>query len=356
MSKLRNYTIAAALVAISIPHASHAIECGEPYTVVRGDSLSAIAARAYASASQYQILYSANADTIGPNPAFITVGMQLEIPCLQTRASTAPTDTVLRENDPQPEPTGERPILFVTATGWTPYTNEDQAQGGMLIEVVNAAMARLPEQQAYRIDFINDWGAHHEPLLSSTMYDFSIAWIQPDCSNADLQGNALFRCEKLAYSEPLFQEVANFYVNASAGVPASHSELVGKRLCRIDGWGEAVNLSLAGISMDMVEVSEPEPTPQACFEKVAAGEYDFLSFPVSTAGPVLAELGLEAEVVANDNLTVVTAIGAVTWHEHPRRDELLAMLNEGVKALKESGEWFQIVKRHLQEHRAQQSG
>lgn len=58
---------------------------GEPpkqktYTVVKGDSLWAIAKRTYGDGSQYTKIYNANKDTIGSNPSLIYPGQVLVLP------------------------------------------------------------------------------------------------------------------------------------------------------------------------------------------------------------------------------------------------------------------------------------
>lgn len=57
------------------------IACGTSYSVVGGDTLSKISLRSYESLL-YQPIYTANIDTIGPNPDRIFIGQSLSIPCL----------------------------------------------------------------------------------------------------------------------------------------------------------------------------------------------------------------------------------------------------------------------------------
>ena len=62
--------------------AAQQIECGSTYTVVRGDTLSKIAERAYGDQKTYQLIYNANAQVIGRNPGIIEIGHVYSIPCL----------------------------------------------------------------------------------------------------------------------------------------------------------------------------------------------------------------------------------------------------------------------------------
>lgn len=59
---------------------AQAITCGQPYSVMAGDTLSRIHFRAY-NTQGYTSLHVANRSVIGPNPNFIQIGQRLNIPC-----------------------------------------------------------------------------------------------------------------------------------------------------------------------------------------------------------------------------------------------------------------------------------
>ena len=52
----------------------------DTYTVKEGDTLSVIAKKIYGDESDYQKIYDANKDLIGPNPDLIKPGQELTIP------------------------------------------------------------------------------------------------------------------------------------------------------------------------------------------------------------------------------------------------------------------------------------
>lgn len=68
--------------------ATQAVQCGEPYTVVRGDSLSRLSLRAYGSLV-YQPIYTANVKEIGMNPDLIFIDQVFDIPCMSAGAVEA---------------------------------------------------------------------------------------------------------------------------------------------------------------------------------------------------------------------------------------------------------------------------
>ena len=156
------------LGAIGSP-ATAAPQCSEAYTVVAGDTLSKIARAAYQDPNLWPYIYgySANATTIGGDPGLISIGISLDMPpCPQTgqRAATAPI-----END-----RGLRTattVEVVTGTDYPPFTDQTWENGGMLTEVVDAALSMAEGTPDYSIDWINDWASHIDPLLERHKYD-----------------------------------------------------------------------------------------------------------------------------------------------------------------------------------------
>jgi LysM repeat protein len=59
------------------------------YIVVEGDTLGIIAKKFYGDSSKYMIIYEANKNVIGGNPASITPGMELTIPDISKSTSTS---------------------------------------------------------------------------------------------------------------------------------------------------------------------------------------------------------------------------------------------------------------------------
>ncbi|MEM1346845.1 MAG: peptidoglycan-binding protein [Pseudomonadota bacterium] len=333
---------------------AEAAACGEPYTVVRGDSLSVIAQRAYGDANNYQIIYSANAAAIGPNPALISVGMALAIPCLDApqEPSSADADAIrpVETTAQLPEPDA-RQIRVVVGTDWAPFTNEDQAQGGMITEIVNVALASADAKPDYKIDFINDWGAHLQPLISDHAYDFSLAWFRPNCDVVDRLGDgSKFRCNNLAWSEPLFEQLFGFYTRVDQPLPANYDDLMGTRICRPSGYA-IFQLEEEGLVPPNVELDRPS-SPAECFTGLAEGRYDVVALAVDTAEGAMVETGTRDLVRKNEAMDKVLTMHAVISNTHPRVDEYLAVLDNGIANIKGSQEWFAIVRRHLAEHRA----
>lgn len=346
--------VALGLTAMASTAQAQAAECGAPYTVRSGDSLSQIASDVYGSAGDFQIIYSANSAVIGSNPGIINIGIELQIPCLDDdvaeSTANAAAITEVRTTEAMAAPTIEM-IRVVAGGNWAPFLSEEQAQGGMLTEIVNVALENAEGSPDYRIDFINDWGAHLQPLVSDHRYDFSLAWFQPNCDIVDrLSDESKFRCNNLLWSETLFEQILGYYTRAGEPAPTSYADLFGKTVCRPAGYStfmlEENDLVEPNVTMAR------DDTPQGCFNGLAEGRYDVVALAVDTSDGVINSAGLTDQVVYNEPLSQVLTVHAVISNTNPNAEAYLAALDESVLEMKRSGEWFNIVRRHLSEFRA----
>ncbi len=347
--------LAAAFISTGTTATAQSVQCGTTYTVQSGDSLSKLAAEAYDDASAFQIIYSANADTVGPNPGIISVGMRLEVPCLgDTVASTAApiSQDVGVERLPFPN---EREIRVAQGSNWAPFANEAQEQGGMITEIANVALANSAGGTPYKIDFINDWGAHLTPLVTDHAYDFSLSWFKPNCDQiARLGEDSQFRCNNFDWTEPMFEQVFGYYTRASEPEVTRYSQLLGKVVCRPSGY--------ATFQLEENDLKEPNVTwvrpsdPNECFTALAAGDVDVVALAVDTADGAMVETGTTDQIRLNEALAQVLTIHGVISKNNPQGEAMLAEFNSGLNAIKETGEWFEIVRRHLTEFRAMTQG
>ena len=327
--------------------------CGSPYVVQRGDSLSLIAQRAYGAASYFQFIYSANSGVIGTNPGLILEGSVFQIPCLNALAPSSANPSLIRLEQTTgvlPAP-GARQIRVVVGTDWAPFTDEDQEQGGMATEVTNVALSLADGSPSYKIDFINDWGAHLQPLITDHAYDFSIAWFKPNCAVVDrLSDDSKFRCNNLDWSLPIFEQIIGYYTRIDHPRPSSHRDLFGQTICRPTGYATFMMEEKDLVEPNIVFES-PEKTTD-CFEGLVSGKYDAVVLATDTAEGAITKIGAKTKVAFHEHLSYVATMHAVIAKTNPRRQELLARLNSGIQRLKESGQWFQIVARHMAQHRA----
>ena len=248
-------------------------------------------------------------------------------------------------------PPGERAIRIVVGSDWAPFLHEDNEQGGMLTEIANVAMSQADGTSEYKIDFINEWGAHLQPLISDHAYDFSMAWFRPNCDVKEKLGEgSQFRCNILKWSEPMFEQLIGCYSRSADPATQSYADMKGKTICRPAG-----NSTFMMEENDLVEplitIVRPN-TVVDCFKGLVHGSIDAVVLATVTARGAITEIGAGDLVRLGENLGQIAALHAVISYNHPQADELLAVLDSGLTKIKNSGEWFNIVQRHLAAHRA----
>lgn len=351
----------AGIAALGAGPSVHAqsIACGQTYTVKRGDSLSQIARRVYGDVSGYAAIFNANSSRIGGDPSLIEVGMVLDIPCLDGSASTPSTADASKIRDAKTTnalpPPGERVIRILTAGNWAPFLDEDQEQGGMFIEIVNVAMKRADGRPKYKIDFINDWGAHLQPLLSDHAYDLGVAWFKPNCAVIDKLGDgSKFRCNNLDWSAPIFEQIVGYYTRADFPAPDSHAALFGSKVCRPAGYSTFM-LEERDLVAPNIEFLQPAG-PDEAFQMLLDGRCDVVALAIDVSEGAIARLGAAETVTLHDNLNQVAGLAVVISKTHPQGADILATFDDGLKKIKEDGTWFSIVQRHMAEHKARTAG
>lgn len=345
----------AVLIAAASSAQAQSIQCGQKYTVQAGDYLTRIAGAAYGDTSKFTFIYSANSETIGPNPGQILVGQRLMIPCLDAplQGSTANASAITNKDTTEaiPAPSGERPVRILTASGWAPFLDEEQEQGGMLTEIVNLAMENSDGKPAYKIDFINDDGAHLNPLLVDHAYDLSIGWSRPDCDDAaSLKDESLFRCNNLIYSDPIFEDVDGFYNLTTAPALTTYEELRGKSICRPEGYSIS-SLEKEGMAEPAVTIVRAD-TVNDCVAMVVEGKAEVALVSATAVDPYISSLPDPNILRLNEALNDVDILYTVTAKTNPRAEEIISEVNSGLRNIKDSGVWFETVRRHMTEFRA----
>ena len=123
------YILALVLTAVAWTLAggpAHAQSCGTTYKVKRGDSLSAIAYRAYRDGGQWSLIYYVNRKTIGRNPSRIGIGQRLRIPCQDGQTAAASSETT---EAPQlrASTSVKSDVKLLTADDYRPFTDRQRA-------------------------------------------------------------------------------------------------------------------------------------------------------------------------------------------------------------------------------------
>lgn len=360
-----------ALFATAQPDGANAqgtgkISCGGVYSVVRGDTLREIAIRAY-DAGNYQIIFSANRDILR-TPSVIEVAQQLFIPCLD--GSGPKTKQEFRraggEIDDGPvaqiasiQPLQEqatlqpfqRKIKFLTGSDFAPFTEEELPEGGMITELVKRSMGHADDQRPYRVTFVNDWGPHLDVLLPDGAFDLGFPWYKPDCTRIDrLSEGMKARCTGYDFSHPFYEVVIGYYANATGPLAraTSYDDFTGKVICRPRGYF-TFDLEQEGLSEPNVTMLAPQ-TPAECFQALRDGKADIATINVLVAERQIAELGIAGQTVELADLASIQTLHVLSPKTNPYGRAYLTLINKGLREMRESGEWFEVVSRHLADH------
>jgi len=357
--------------------AAQAQSACETYTIRSGDSLAAIAKRAYGDSNQYLAIFDANRSVIGSNPDLITVGMALQLPCSDGSAPAATMaaaaeasagsvtgafDSVMDASilqaasapasTPVAPPSGDfspfvEPIRFVTAGNYSPFTGPELPEGGMYTELVRTAIARSDDTRPIVVDFVDAWSVHLGELLPQGQYDMGFPWYLPDCTNLEpLNPSDRSRCTDYDHSDPFYEVVIGMYVLADNPLLNARTpeDAYGTTICRPAGYFQ-FDLAQAGLAANATIVT-PD-TPNECLELVMNGEADIYTINQLTGEDTISDMGLEGQVVELAALTTVQRLHVLTPKNNPLGKAEIAALNQGLRRMVESGEWFLIVSRHL---------
>lgn len=325
--------------------AEAAPKCSEGYSVQAGDTLSKIAQSAYQDPNLWPYIYGygRNATTIGGDPGLIRIGIALDLPPCPSAVQSAATAPIANDRGERTSAT----IEVVTATDYPPFTEQTWENGGMLTEIVDAALGMAGGSPEYSIDWVNDWSAHIDPLLERHKYDMGFPWFKPNCDNPeDLSDEDRKRCS-FHFSEPLFDMlIVLFKRSDDTRILANDEALHGMRLCRPAGYFTFDLTDRGLIPGDTIELDRPK-TVGECFNKLIDGEIDFVALNEFTGQSAIKDLDYGDLVTASEQLTDTIGLRLIIHQEHPRADALLEQFDSGLSALRKSGRYDEIVGRHL---------
>lgn len=358
---------------------AQSLACGGEYIIKRGDTLQKVTRMAYGGGLSWSFLYNANKAVVGRNPSAIEVGMKIKVPCragqtpgattqtaaapastgssaaaTTTTTATAATPTATKVSLPLNVPgvatPGSSTLRFLTGSDWRPFQDPELENGGMITEIVNTAMVSQSGPTGHKIDFINDYDAHLQTLIADIAYDFAFAWFRPNCDKIEkLSAESQFRCTSLEWSDPLFEQIIGYYMRADeANVPASHADLKGRSICRPSGYSMFM-MEEFDLVEPAITLKQPAGTVD-CFEMLASGEVDAVVLATMVADGAIASIGMADQFTEQPQLSTVATMHAVTSINNPNKENQLTVLNSGLRELRESGTWFEIVQRHLIAH------
>ncbi|MGI9368100.1 MAG: peptidoglycan-binding protein LysM [Ruegeria sp.] len=238
----------------------------------------------------------------------------------------------------------DRQVLLITGGDYAPFTDEDLPHRGLYTNLVETAFLRASPEQAYKIQFVNDWASHLDLLMPTLAFDATFPWSRPNCEQAEaLSESDRERCETYNFSTAFYEVVDTYFAKEGSGyeITLTYADFAGKTICRPEGW------SLS--HMDAVGLYEPAVTlmrpvePDECFHAVMDGRADIVAIEAHLAAEALGRLGYEHKIIENPNLAAIKSLNIMTHKDNPDGEAILETLNKGLAIMQQSGEWRDIV-------------
>ena len=314
-----------------------ALACTPDYTVQEGDTVFSIAQAQLGSVMDWPFVQDLN-PLRDQNVLDLAAGTQLALPCFDEVVARA---AGLDETATLPD----GGIRVLTGSDFAPFADQTWPEDGMLTEIVKAAFAASPAAPAYEVIWENEWSRHLFPLLDETQIDMGFPWFKPDCAATPEHT----RCVSFHFSEPLVDLVILLFTRSDAPLKfAKDRDLLGKTLCRPAGYftHDLDRPDRKWLIQGLVDLKQPD-TPEACFELLMAGQVDAVAMNEFVGMQTMIDLDLGAAVTPLEKPLSEEALHVVISKKHWKGTTHLHRFNAGLRALKETPKYNEIVNRHL---------
>ncbi|TMV05583.1 transporter substrate-binding domain-containing protein [Ruegeria sediminis] len=238
----------------------------------------------------------------------------------------------------------DRQILLITGGGYAPFTDENLPNRGLYTKLVETALLRAAPEQAYKIQFVNDWNSHLDLLMPTLAFDATFPWSRPDCDAAEsLSESDRNRCETYNFSNPFYEVVDTFFAKEGSGYEATltYADFAGTTICRPEGWTLS-HMDAVGLYEPAIKLFRPV-SPDECFYAVMDGRADIVAVEAHLAVEAIDRLGFEHQIIENPNLAAIKPLNVMTHVDNPDGEAILETLNQGLAIMQQSGEWRDIV-------------
>lgn len=236
-------------------------------------------------------------------------------------------------------------VKLLTAGDYAPFTHKDSPNGGLITEIVDAAMTSASGKGGYDIHWVNDWAAHSDPLLSQSMLDMGFPWFQPDCQ----QNPDRYRCANFYFSDPMFAMLILLFTDRQRPISfRDDSDIEGKTLCRPNGYFTH-DLDKNGrnwVKDEKITLVCPVSVSD-CFELLTEGKVDAVALNEFTGRKAVKDLELSSRVeIVQSRPLSIEGLHVLVHKTHPDA-EALTTINSGLDKIKTNGVYQQIIDTHM---------
>lgn len=223
------------------------------------------------------------------------------------------------------------PLRLVSGEDYAPYAGSTLVNGGMLSEVVVAALSRVDYQPSLAW---KPWKRGYQATLKGG-YDATYPYLKSSEREAEF-----------LYSEPLYEVTQRVFTRRGMMLePDDLRRFTGKRLCYPLGWLPPAALKPL-LEQDQLQRHEP-PDLITCAKLLALGRDDFF-----VADSLLGQQAIRLSGIDPDDFESSQAVVSrhslyfIVPRHHPQAAQLIRDFNHGLRKLMASGEYQRIIQAH----------
>ncbi|MGB0797797.1 MAG: ABC transporter substrate-binding protein [Planktomarina sp.] len=321
-----------------VPGWAAAQECDDlTHKVQSGETIFSIAEKYYGSPERWSLIFYGNQRILSGSVFEVTAGTDLKIPCL-------PGQIVA---DARPLEKDDAEMRLVTGSNYAPFTDRNWPGEGMITELVNAAMEATTDPVSYSITWEDDWSKHLFPMLDSKEFDMGFPWYRPNCE----EDRTNERCANFHFSDPIVELLGLLFVKQGSDFTFDQdSDAHGRTLCRPAGYFtfDVDRADRQWLSKGLVTMEQPA-TPADCFQMLMNGQVDAVALNEFTGWTTINDMDLRGQVTPLPNPLSVQGLHVIISKRHWRGTSHLYRFNAGLRSLKDTDRYDQIVSRHLGE-------
>jgi hypothetical protein len=246
--------------------------------------------------------------------------------------------------------TADTSKVRILAVGAPPLTDEQMADGGLVLALVRASLDRAGPGGGQETSVRWTSETLTPEILKDPSVDLALPVESADCDHPNnLTQSSAALCDSAEYSEPILQVVLALFTSSNSTFKFETDESIfGKTICLSrDHDLSALNGNGRNWASYKRVTVVRRATLLDCVAAVQANDADTFVATDLEGSHLLRRLGLAPYFTLLPRPLATGSIHAVISREHARGPDLIAALNNGLKKLREGDVYASIVQKHL---------
>lgn len=227
------------------------------------------------------------------------------------------------------------PVRLVTGDDYAPFTGRELPGGGLMTQVVQAALAESAMETTL------DWLPWNRGYLETQRGGYDAAF--PYTTGSQREAEFL-------YSAPLFGAEQHVFSRAGDAIElADLPRQQGRRLCYPLGW-QPPEMIRQLLEQEVMSRHSPQGLNE-CARLLLLERDDLFIADIRLGESALRSTGAPLRAFhRSESILGHSTLHLIVPRSHPRAAELIERFNRGLAALKESGEYQRLIDAYLETH------